>query len=853
MKDFLKNNLITIIISAVILIAVGILAYLLYRPIPDTDSAITYYSYEEEVDSELILENANLLFTLDTGTTGFTVTDKRNGQTWRSNPLDPDGDPLALPREKAALKSIFLLSYTTKNGVVNLYDSFGYSVNRNLYEVTKTGNSITAKYTVGELKRTYIYPYALTGARMDNFLEKMSSSDKKFASQFYQKYDLDNLRSGQSRDKLLSAYPELRSDVVYEIREGVQEHLKERLERTFEDIGYSPADFQQDSDMYAGAEAIDTPIFNVSIVYSLDGEDLIISLPFDDIAYKSKYPPTRLALLPYFGAGSTDENGYLFVPEGNGALINFNNGKINQSAYYADVYGWDHAVDRKAVIQETGINFPVFGIAREGASLLSFLEKGASYASIQADISGKRNSWNVAYASYKLVHSEAFEVSGKSNDAVHVFEKALPAGEIIQQRIRFIQSDNYVDMAKAYGKYLENTALSQGSNRSTSIPLALEIVGAIDKQKQLLGFPKLRPVPLSTFGDMQSMLEDIKNKSQAPLYARLVGCLSGGVRQKFMPAAKPLSILGSSGDLKKLFHWAKDQDIAIYLDGDIQYARNSGLFSGFLSFSDSARFASNEVVKLFKFSPIWYGKLVSEKPFYLLTQRSIKKANKAFLSTAKKLNAPGLAYNNLGSDLSGNYASRKRTTRESALNLQKNILQETSAKGFDIMSTNASNYAIENSSIITNVRFKGNRYNIFDSSVPFWAIAMHGKKPYTGRPINLAREWQEEYLTAAEHGAGLNFALIASEGTSLQDSEYTDLFGASYREWEARIIRLYNEYNQKLGPVFNSTIVDHQKLGQFLTKTSYSNGISIYVNYGNEDISLDGKIVPARNFVSIEE
>ena len=33
-----------------------------------------------------------------------------------------------------------------------------------------------------------------------------------------------------------------------------------------------------------------------------------------------------------------------------GSLINFNNGKIRQNAYYCDVYGWDYGSDRDAVM-----------------------------------------------------------------------------------------------------------------------------------------------------------------------------------------------------------------------------------------------------------------------------------------------------------------------------------------------------------------------------------------------------------------------------------------------------------------------------------------------------------------------
>lgn len=102
-------------------------------------------------------------------------------------------------------------------------------------------------------------------------------------------------------------------------------------------------------------------VFNVSVIYRLDGDDLIVEVPFDDLEYKEDYPIYYLSVLPYFGASGTTDEGFLFVPEGGGALIEFNNGKTSQNSYYSNVYGWDMGQDRDAVVHDTRTYFNVFG------------------------------------------------------------------------------------------------------------------------------------------------------------------------------------------------------------------------------------------------------------------------------------------------------------------------------------------------------------------------------------------------------------------------------------------------------------------------------------------------------------
>ena len=124
--------------------------------------------------------------------------------------------------------------------------------------------------------------------------------------------------------------------------------------------------------------------------------------------YKESYPIYNIAVLPYFGAAGLDDTGFMVVPEGGGAIIDFNNGKVTQNYYYANLYGWDMAQERKAVVHDTDVYFNTFGMSKNEDSFICILEDGVSYGAIQADISGKTNSYNSVYAVYNVLHRNQY-------------------------------------------------------------------------------------------------------------------------------------------------------------------------------------------------------------------------------------------------------------------------------------------------------------------------------------------------------------------------------------------------------------------------------------------------------------
>ena len=68
--------------------------------------------------------------------------------------------------------------------------------------------------------------------------------------------------------------------------------------------------------------------FRVPVRYALNGERFDASILTDGILEYGTNKIKSIEFLPYFGAGGMNEDGYLFVPDGSGALIYFNNERL---------------------------------------------------------------------------------------------------------------------------------------------------------------------------------------------------------------------------------------------------------------------------------------------------------------------------------------------------------------------------------------------------------------------------------------------------------------------------------------------------------------------------------------------
>ena len=780
-----------------------------------------------------VLENGYLELRFLPETAEIILYNKTAGTEWRSSPAGAADDSGADAVTMQLMLSQFSLQYADVSGVGQTLFSAGHSVERKAFDYALVDGGLEVNYTVGDLERGYLFPAAAPEERMLFFLDKMTREDRRKVESSYRLYDINNLREGDNKNTLLAQYPDLAHGKVYVLRDSTQEYMKAQIEEFFTEAGYTRDDYAEDASRFTQAGSADKPAFNITLRYALDEKSLIVSVPFDRIAYRPAFPITQLSLLPFMGAGGLNDEGYLLTPDGSGALICFNNGKQNQIAYNNKVYGWDEAMPRDAVVSDNKAPYPVFGIQKNGNALLCIIEEGSAYTGIHADVSGRNCSWNSIYPSFEMIHGATMEISGRSDRAVYLYENGLPPDESIVLRYTVCTEDGYVGMAKEYRSWLLNNYPALGGGMEAGVPIAVEIVGAVNKTRHKLGIPFDMPLKLTSYRETEGMIRDFAAFGWKNVKVKLNGWFNRSVDHSVPARIKLISELGSGRDFENMVLAAAETEYELYPEADFLYIRDISLFGGFSIYRDAARYVNRKRIEKYPYSIVWFGERTQwGKISYIARPAGMMAMIDLFSQKAGALGLKNLAFRNMGGKLSGDYNEKRMVSREKAMKMRQEKLAELAGTGKHILLDTGYAYSAPWASIITGMAINDQGFGITDISVPFYQIALHGLVPYTGKAINLAEDYTKHLLKTIECGAGLYFSFMIEETAVLQETKFRQFYANEYNKWVHDADGLYKKFSLDFADLFSQAIIDHEIPAPGVSITVYEDGTRVIVNTG---------------------
>ena len=797
-----------------------------------------------------VAENDRLVLYLREETSEVAVKCKETGAVFTSNPLNRAEDPIASATNRNKMSAQLLVSYYNASSTLFTIDNYTQSIAHGAFTVETVRDGVKITYTLSENHKEYRYPSVISAARMEAFCARLSEKEaEELKRRRYLKISLAAAKSEDERREMERLYPSLsEKNDLYTVRGTKSESIQQRIHELFAKAGYTAEELVRDNEEN-GVEAAssDAYVFKIPIVYQLEGGDLLAYIPGGEIEYSTKWPISTISLLPFFGAAWTEEEGYILVPDGSGALIRLNNGRTNTQGYYAKVYGEDYTRPSASKAAD-GLALPVFGINRTAGGLLAIIEDGEAFATLTADISGKVNSYNTAYASFEVLPSSSLELG----DVLGTADKVLAFGSHIyqgnfQMRYRFLIGDtSYVGMAAGYREYLEGKGLLPEAPAGDTAPFVMDVIGSIDKTKSFMGVAYEGEVTLTTFEECAQIVGAVLDRGITPV-VRYSGWMNGGMSQSAATRLKIQSALGGAGDFRSLAETLQGKGVPLYPDVSFQYSFGDPWFDGFSGKNDTARSPGGAVAMKYGYDVITnkLDKTLSA-PYVINPSRYVHIAER-FAAAYRGYDLSGLSVAGLGVQLNSDQNTKGDTDRQAAAVKTAQVLAALSGE-YSLMGEGANLYAAAYMDYILGLPETSGRRYICDDEVPFLQMVFHGSVSYTGEAFNLSDDRERATLKAIETGGGLYVRWIYADNSLVKASNYSSLYAVQYQATLDRAVEAYKEITAALDGLNGLKITGHAALSEQVRKTVYEDGTAVYVNYGDTDYAGDGVTVKAGGY-----
>lgn len=784
-----------------------------------------------------MLENDQLQLFVQEETGEIAIVHKKSGEVWYSNPFERDTDPIASGVNKDMLSSQLRMDFYNSFGQINSINSYTDSAAFKQLKLEHNDDRLKVTYQFGTAKRSAEdLPMKLSKARFEELTGQMD-------------------KTGQRA--LMIAYKENKESEIFERNDSALQGLQlDRALQAFDAIGYSEEDLIQDAAEHNLTQTKPEPrIFYASIEYSLDGDSLVTTIPVADIQYPDAYPVNMVSLLSFFGAGDSEEQGSIFVPDGSGALIHFNNGKTKYPSYQQSVYGQDMTMEAtEDANQEQKVRLPVFGMIRDNTAFLGIIEEGASVATINADVSGRLNSYNYVYPSFYVVNKGdvTLDANGQRRSLPKFQEQPMKTNYTVRYAFLDKEQASYSGMAQYYQQYLqERDGLPKqlASENKSASTFYLELIGSIVKLNHFAGIPYEALEPLTTFEQAKTMITKLEERNITELAVKYAGWFNGGLDHKVPSKVLVDKSIGGSKGLDSFVAFAQDKDISFFPETALLTANSS---KGFNEKKQASRTLREVPAMLYPLDLALNRRDREKSPSYIVSPRYVESYTQSILKGIEKYDTGGIALRDLADILSSDFLNNKQIDRVESEQISVKALQMIQEKNLTILADGGNAYSLPYVTNITNAPMSSSNFKIEDDSIPFYQMVVRGFVDYTGSPYNLSTYTNERtyVLKSLEYGASTYFKWIYEPNYSVKDTDQNDLFAVNYEIWLDQATEIYHEVNDFLQLVSTKRIISHEKLSEDVFKTTYENGIYVIVNYNDSKVTIDGETIEAEGYIT---
>ena len=576
--------------------------------------------------------------------------------------------------------------------------------------------------------------------------------------------------------------------------------------------------------------------FEFTLQVTFGEDDVTVRIPYSSIKENDpNYTLATISFYNYFGAvqkrtvgdtTATADNltGYNFVPDGVGALVRYNDIEQNTPSNYRQrIYGDDDAMPRATASDPmTSISMPVFGYVHgeNYDACLGIVEEGKEFCNIVSDHATQNVPFYKTYPEF--VYRETYnQPTNSTGGSIAVIQDSMNEMNA-SVTYKFLEDDNasYVGMAKAYRNYLEEKKMIHNTERNYSqIPLRVDTIGSEVTEGVMFN----KRIMMTTFEEYADMLESLSVEHGIN---NVVGVYKGytkdGVSWTSPDYDNIYNKMGSLDSFNSLYN--------IYFHTDHVHA--SANQSGYNQNKDLTKSINTQIISV--------GEGDSTK--YVTTPEFTKdKIAKDTKKLAKK-GVKSFALDSIGNVLHSNYGT-DATTRSQTISTYQEALAQVDG---NVALYSPNDYLLQYTDRNFDYSMYTNQYLIFDDTVPFTSIVQSGSIELFSTYINFFGNVRDDLLRMVDYNVYPSFLLTKESSAKLDDTALQYIYCSQYDNLEEAVNVYYNFVNESLKQVAGQSIENREIVSEGVSKVTYSNGKTIYVNYTNVDVTVDGIEVPKK-------
>ena len=595
----------------------------------------------------------------------------------------------------------------------------------------------------------------------------------------------------------------------------------------------------------------------VTVQYLIEGGELVVKVPIDGITEETRYIVNTVIVLPYFGAADMYQDGYMFYPDGCGAITLFNNAE-NRVQSVKEAFLKTYTTNKISLdywlmsddYERYNAAMPIFGIKNNDNAFLAVVTGGDENSGITVAPAGRVVDVNRIY--FELYIRNQFDITAANvtntdgtvttgREITRIDRNKLAVDREVRYFFLHDEKANYAGMADAYRTYLiENGKLNDAIAYTDEYLLALSfLMGTTERQLVADKY-----ITMTSFKNLEDIFEDLRAEGIDDAKVVVNHWLKDDEDfPSYWPVASQIG--GKSGMADLNSYLAANTGLDVYFANNFIFATNDE--SGFSPIKDVVYSGIGTPIST---------ETINQEEYFILGPDVVLEHVRDYLSKTKDYANIGVCFTNMGNVVYDDYNEDNPASRRDVINTWQTVLKETQAEGKKTAVEGANQYSYGNVDYLYSIPVSTYGLSITDYAVPFVQMVVSGLIPYSSgiyETGNLTYDLDIQKLEWIEFGALPYFYLTYENALELKDTELNFLFTSTYSFWRDRVIETYKEFEANFGDTYGEQMVAHEVLGEDVRRVEYSNGKVIYINYAETENTEFGITIPAKGYTIVEK